>query len=133
MMMTSKVMACLVSAPYRRPRAWFVFARRACPEAGEEVAALAHEEVAPGVADEACARRPGAAFEDLLVAEIRLRIFLICIANEAGIRPEGIRHPFPDIADHLPATERAVAGRERTYVDGAAGAKVEVGPLRRRR
>src|SRR5690242_20419525 len=82
----------------------------------EDVAPLPHVEVAPGPADQPRARRPAAAPEHLLGAEVRLRILLVRIADETGIRRERVRHPFPDVADHLPAADRAVAGGKRAHV-----------------
>src|SRR5262249_38722404 len=53
--------------------------------------------------------------------------------HEARIRRERVRDPLPDVADHLPTADGAVAGRQRAHVDGAAGAVVQVRALGRRR
>src|SRR5262249_61653056 len=64
---------------------------------------------------------------------VRLRILLVRTAHEARIRRERVRAPLPDVADHLPTADGAVAGRQRAHVDGAAGAVVQVRALGRRR
>src|SRR5262249_40906008 len=62
------------------PRASEVFG--AGPESSEDVATVAHVEVSPSVANEPGACRPAAALEHFLVAEIRLGILLVWVADE---------------------------------------------------
>src|SRR5215471_16167172 len=95
-------------------------------ESGEDVAALAHVEVSPGVADEEGARGPATALQHLLRAEIGLRVLLVRVADEARIRLEGVDDPFPDVPDHLPAAEGAIARGKGPHVHGSRGAVVEV-------
>src|SRR5919204_2381869 len=101
------------------------------PEAGEDIPAVALEEVAPRGADEARARGPASALEHVLGAEVRLRILAVGVAHEPRVRFEGIRHPLPHVADHLPAADRTVARRQRAYVERAAGAVIEIRALGR--
>src|SRR5437868_474812 len=103
------------------------------PESREYVAALAHVEIAPGVANEPGARGPAASLQHLLPAEVRLRVLLVRIADETGIGSERGRDPFPDVPNHLPAAERAVSRGERAHVDGPARAMIEVCAIRCRR
>src|SRR5262249_15251697 len=79
------------------------------------------------------ARRPAAALEDLLRAEIRLGVFLVRVANEPRIGLERIGDPLPDVSDHLPAAEGAIACRERSHVHRSPDAIVKVGLLGARR
>src|SRR5205823_15096536 len=99
------------------------------PEAGEDVASLTLEEVAPRAADQARARRPAPALEYVLLAEMRLGVFLVGIAGESRIRLKRVGDPFPDVADHLPAADRTVAVGQRAHVDRPTGEEVEVRAL----
>src|SRR5436309_13698700 len=103
------------------------------PESGEDVAAVAHVEVAPRVADEARAGCPRPAAEDFLRSEVGQRVLLVRIAHEARVGLKGVLDPFPDVPDHLAAAGRAVPRGQRSHVDGPARAIVEVGALRSRR
>src|SRR2546425_2059298 len=115
-----------------RQRAGHTSARHG-PEAGEDVAPLPLEEIAPRAPDQARARRPASALEHVLLAEMRLGILLVRVAHEPGIRLERVGHPLPHVADHLPAADRTVAGRQRAHVERSAGAVVEIGARGRRR
>src|SRR5437667_6027446 len=85
--------------------------------------------IAPGAPDQAGARRPAPALEHPLLAEVRLGILLVGIADVPGIRLEGVRHPLPRVAEHLSAADRAVASRQRADVDASPRPVVEIGPL----
>jgi len=78
------------------------------PEAGEDVVAIRREEVPIRRPGDPRARRPAAAAQHLACAELRLRIVRVGIGRELREEQEIRRRPFPDVADHLPAAERAV-------------------------
>src|SRR5262245_63483966 len=59
-------------------------------------------------------------------AEPRTRVVAIGIDDEAGVRLERGGGPLPDVAEHLAATERAVAVGQRSDVDAAERAAIEV-------
>src|SRR5207249_8211684 len=94
-------------------------------EPGEDVTPVAHVEVSPRAADDSRAGRPASAAQHLLLAEVRLRILLVRVALEAGVRLKRVRDPLPDVADHLPAADGAVALGQRAHVDGPARTEVE--------
>src|SRR6266545_2767646 len=98
-------------------------------EAREDVSAMVLVEVPPGAADEARAGRPASALEHLLLAEVGLRILLVGVTDEAGVRPEGVLHPLPDVSDHLPAADATVARGQGANVDRSAGAVIEAGAI----
>src|SRR5690348_14286389 len=85
-------------------------------EARPHVAAIRQVKVAVGVRDETRAGGPTAAAQNLVIAEPRLRIFFVRTGDEAGIRCEVARGPFPYVADHLPAIKRAITGSERSHI-----------------
>ena len=60
------------------------------------------------------------------------RVLLVRVGDEAGVGQEVARRPLPDVADHLPAAEGAVARGQRADVDAAAAPAVEVGAVGRR-
>src|SRR5437660_11527999 len=103
----------------------------ACPEPRENVAPLLGEIIPPRIADQAGPRSPAAATQHFsLAAEPRLGIFFVRIHYEAGIWQEVRRGPFPDIADHLPATEHAVARGQRGSWTTASASCVQMRPFR---
>jgi len=59
-------------------------------------------------------------------AEPRLRVFLVRIYDKPRIRCEIIRSPFPNIADHLTATESAVPAWMRAHLSQTRGVPVQV-------
>src|SRR5207247_10908955 len=79
------------------------------------------------------ARRPAPGLEYVLLADMRLGVFLVGIAGEPRIRLERVGDPFPDVADHLPAADRTVAAGQRADVDGSTSEVVEVRALGLRR
>src|SRR5438046_586773 len=79
---------------------------RAGAEAGKNVAALFGEIIPPGVADEARARSPAAAAQNLtLAAEPGLGIFFVRIDSETRVGQKISRSPLPAITKHLPVSE----------------------------
>src|SRR5258705_12600475 len=66
-----------------------------------------------------------------MVAEPRLAVLGIRIALESGVRRERGRGPFPDVAEHLPASPPTVVATERRDVDRVAGGESEVAGDRR--
>src|SRR3990172_6047892 len=97
---------------------------RAAAKTGEHIAPVGSVEIAPGVAQQRRARRMTAAAQHLVVAEPRLRVFLIRVANEVRIRVEPVRGPFPNVAEQLAAAPRAVPRLERSHIcRGVAGAE----------
>src|SRR5512134_2898621 len=79
--------------------------RRHGPEAGKDVAAVALVEVSPGTANQARTGRPAPAPQDRLLPERGLRVLLVWIASESGVRLEGVGDPLPHVADHLTAAD----------------------------
>src|SRR5262249_45243906 len=63
----------------------------------------------------------------------RLRIIFVWIGGEARERHEIRARPFPHIAGHLPASERAVAGGAGRDIERILEGKIEVGALAARR
>src|SRR5215467_8712469 len=100
---------------------------RASSKPRENVTPLFGEIVPPGIADQAGPRGPTAAAQHLaLAAKPRFGIFFIRIRDETGVRQEVRRRPFPDIADHLPAPERAVARRQSADRDGLVASRIQM-------
>src|SRR6516162_6998045 len=83
--------------------------QRAGTKSGDDVVALGREEVA--VTRTRDPRTGGEASPAQYLARIepRLRIIFVWVRGEAGERHKIRRRPFPHIADHLPASEGAVA------------------------
>src|SRR5579872_88735 len=82
------------------------------PKTGKDIAPFLRKIIPPRPPDQARPRHPASAPQHLAIAaEPRLRIFLVGINNETGIWQEIGSHPFPDVADHLPAPMLAVSGR----------------------
>jgi hypothetical protein len=52
--------------------------------------------------------------------------------HRCGSRPEVVRGPLPDVADHLPATPGAVPGWQRGHITAAQGVTVQLGACRAR-
>ena len=69
--------------------------------------------ISPGIANQQRTGSPAAATENLVATKPRLRVFAVRIDRKPWIRQEVIRHPFPHIADHLPATKGAIPARMR--------------------
>src|SRR5262249_61390949 len=74
-----------------------------------------------------------AAGQRLVGGDPRLGVVLVRVGGEAGERHEPRRRPFPPISAHLPAAERAVAGRAGGGVDRPCMGKIEIGMLAARR
>src|SRR5262249_11872825 len=101
-------------------------------EPGPDVAAVRRVVVPPRVAEQAGGGDPTAPAQDLVRPEPGLRVDGVNVRREPGVREEVVGRPLPDVDDHLPAPERAVAGGERADVETAHGPRVEVRPRRRR-
>src|SRR5262249_24291265 len=65
--------------------------------------------------------------QHLARVEPRLRIILVWVRGEAGERYEIRGRPFPHIADHLPASEGAVAGGAGSDIERVVEGEIEVG------
>src|SRR3989442_11817815 len=101
--------------------------RGAGAEARQHVAPIRRVEVPPGVAQQASPGCPAAAAQHLVRSrEPGLRILLVRVGDEAWVGLEIARGPLPDVADHLPAAVRAVAGGMAPDVDPPSGTAVEV-------
>ena len=72
---------------------------------------------------------PTAATEHLVIPKPGLGIFLVRAGDKPRIRTEVARRPFPYIADHLPASEGAVAVGARRDIERSVDREIEVGPL----
>src|SRR5579862_1244864 len=81
----------------------------ASPEASPHVAPVRWIEVPPGVANQERAGGPAPAAEHLVRAKPGLGILAVGIDHESGKGTKVIDCPFPEIAQHLAATEEAVA------------------------
>src|SRR5215472_376229 len=98
----------------------------ACPH----IAGVWSIEVSPGVAKQPRLGCPGTTAQHLVRTKPGLGVFAIGIHLEAWIGFEIVSYPFPHVADHLTATERAVAGCKSSHVRRASGAATKVGLLR---
>src|SRR3970282_792919 len=63
--------------------------------------------------------------QHLVIAEPGLRVLLVGIAQETGVRKKSARSPFPDVADHLAQAEGGISGRMVVHARG--GGAVEIG------
>src|SRR6516165_9576918 len=93
----------------RRTNAAPTRSQRAGTKSGNDVVALGREEVAVARTRDPCTGGETSSAQHLARIEPRLRIILVWIRGEAGERHEIRARPFPHIASHLPASERAVA------------------------
>src|SRR5436190_1855123 len=93
-------------------------------EAGEDVVAIRREEIAVRGPRNARTRGPAAAAQYLARAEPGLRVVRVRIGGKPGERQKVRRRPFPDVADHLPAAEGAVALGARRNIDRPVEGKV---------
>ena len=81
----------------------------------ENVAAIGGVKIPPGVPNETSPRCPTATAEHHVRPEPRRRVFAVRIDYKAGVRAKDRGCPFPYVTDHLPASERAVAGGESVH------------------
>src|SRR5262249_52425813 len=98
-------------------------------ESGPYITAVRSVEVPPGIAQQPWLRRPGTAPQYFVCSKPRLRVLAVGIDLKSGIRAEVRCSPFPNVADHLPASKSAVAGRERSDIQGAHCPPSQVGML----
>src|SRR5207245_2039628 len=78
-------------------------------KARPNVAAVGRVEVPIVITDQPRARDPATAAQHFVIAEPGLRILFVWPRNKPRIGIKYCRSPLPDIANHLPATECAVA------------------------
>src|SRR5262249_16988459 len=71
--------------------------------------------------------RPTAASQDLVGSEPRRRVLFVRVRHESRIGQEVATRPFPDVADHLPATESAVTVRKIRNVHTSHGPPLQIG------
>ena len=77
-------------------------------ESRPDVATIRRVEVSIAVMNEARTSRPATAAKDFMIPKPRFGILFIRTGDEAGIRFEVASRPFPHVADHLSASERAI-------------------------
>src|SRR5262249_43378701 len=107
--------------------------QRAGTKSRDHVVALGREEVAVARTREPCTGGETSPAQHLARVEPRLRIILVWIRGEARERHEIRGRPFPDIADHLPASEGAVAGSAGSDIERTVEGEIEVGACAVRR
>src|SRR5262245_17537394 len=107
--------------------------QRAGTKCGDDVVALGREEVAVSRTLEPCPGGETSPAQHLARAEPRLRIILVWIRGEAGERHKIRGRPFPHIADHLPASEGAVARAAAGDIERTVEGEIEVGAFLARR
>src|SRR5215813_12706741 len=107
--------------------------QRAGTKSGDDVVAFGREEVAVERTRDACTRGEASPAQHLARVEPRLRIILVWVRGEAGERHEIRRRPFPHIADHLPASEGAVACGAGSDLERIVEGEIEVGAFAARR
>src|SRR3990172_11775574 len=87
-----------------------------------------------GVSDQAGGGGKCTAPQELVgSSEPWLGILLVRVDCEAGEGLEIVRGPLPHVADHLPAAEGTVTGRQQVYRNASNRTGVEMCPLRGRR
>ena len=84
-------------------------------------------EVTPRIPEEARTGRPAAAAQDFTGFKPRFRILFVGVNFKAGIGSEGGAGPLPDVTNHLPAPEGAIAFWTRSHVNATHRTPVEVG------
>src|SRR4030042_5874125 len=94
---------------------------RAGAEAGEDVVAVGRVEIAEGVAEQAGPRGPAASPQHFLLAERGGRGLRVGVELQSRVGLQGVGGPFPNVAEHLPAAEGAVAGRGGPGIHAAPG------------
>src|SRR5712691_4030508 len=107
--------------------------QRAGAEAGDDVVAVRREEVAVARARDPRAGGEASPAQHLARIEPGLRIVFVRVRGEAGKRHEIRGRPFPQVADHLPAAEGAVAWGASGDIDRSFEGEIEVGAVAARR
>src|SRR5262249_41543541 len=107
--------------------------QRAGTKSRGDVVALGPDEVAVARTREPCTGGETSPAQHLARVEPRLRIILVWIRGEAGERHEIRGRPFPHIADHLPASEGAVAGGAGSDIERTVEVEIEVSAFLARR
>src|SRR5215469_1481964 len=106
---------------------------RTSPEAAKYVIAIRRKEIPVRGAGESSAGCPTPAAQYLAFAKPWLRIVFIRIGSKSRKRHEVRRRPFPNIADHLPAAEGAVAPGAGCDIERSVKSKIQICILVRRR
>src|SRR5215469_5025264 len=104
---------------------------RTSPEAAKYVIAIRRKEIPVRGAGESSAGCPTPAAQYLAFAKPWLRIVFVRIQSKSRKRHEVRRRPFPDIADHLPAAEGAVARGVSRDNERRVKSKIEIRVLMR--
>src|SRR6516165_2814684 len=107
------------------------FLLRTSPKAAKYVIAIRRKEIPVRGAGESPAGCPTPAAQYLAFAEPGLRIVLVRIRSKSRKRHEVRRRPFPDIADHLPAAEGAVALGVSRDIERSVKSKIQIRVLMR--
>src|SRR3990172_4014608 len=94
---------------------------RAGAKAGEDIVPVRRVEIAEGIEEQTTAGGPAASPQHFLLAERGGRVLRVGVELESRVGLKGVGGPFPDIAEHLPAAEGAVAGRVRPDIHAAHG------------
>src|SRR6266480_1483202 len=100
--------------------------RRTGSEAGEYVISIGWKEIPECWPGQPRACRPGAAAQHLSRAEPGLRIVAVGIRRKSWKWREVRGGPFPDIANHLPATKGAVAARAGRDIRRPVKGKIQI-------
>ena len=89
---------------------FFLALKRTRAETRPYVPTIGCVEISITVMNEARTSDPTTAAQDFVISEPGLGIFFIWPGDKAGVWLEVASGPFPYVADHLPTSERAVAG-----------------------
>jgi len=100
--------------------------RRTGSEAGEYVISIGRKEIAECRPSQPRTCRPGPAAQHLSRAEPWLRIVAVGIWRKSWKWREVRAGPFPNIANHLPATKGALAARASRNICRAVEGKVQI-------
>src|SRR6185295_18313257 len=98
---------------------FFLSLKRTGAEPRPNVATIRRVEVSIAVINELRTSRPTATAKDLVIPKPRFGILFVRTGDEAGIRSEVAGRPFPYVADHLPASKRAITARQRVNRDAS--------------
>src|SRR5262249_14257231 len=96
------------------------------PESRKDVIAIRSEEIPVARPGNPCARRPASAAQHFSFPKPWLRIILVGVGCKSWERGEVGGRPFPDITDHLPAAECAVATRASRNIHRSIERKIQI-------
>ena len=103
--------------------------QRTRAETRPHVATVRRVEISIAVMNEARTSHPTTAAKHLVIPKPGLGIFFVWTSDKAGIWLEVTRSPFPYVADHLPASERAIACRQRVNWNASDRAPIKICPF----